>query len=196
MNFSALLTGLRNLDDNAIAHFIEKYSSLVMAFIQKKVDAKDAEDAAQEFLYHILKINLFEKFGGETEDAFKAYLVKSALNFSFNWRMKQLKINEPLEIFDEANPNHWRILKSGDVVFEEFLEKETSHRLRDAIGGLAPQYRRVIELKLLDYSNGDIAEILDAPLGSVNSWYTRALRLLGENLKDLNTKGPASDVIE
>ena len=187
MEFLPFLKGLRNLDGETLRRFMEKYSPLVMAFIRKRVNPNDVEDATQEFFYHILKVNLFAKFGGETEEAFKAYLVKSAINFSYDWRMKEYKLNQPLQVFDGENPLHWRVLVDGDSVHETLVKKETSVRLNDAIQQLDDQYRRVIELKLLDYSNADIAEILDEPLGSVNSWYTRGIRMLADSLKDLHT---------
>ncbi len=195
MEFLPFLKGLRNLDAATLARFMEKYSPLVMAFIRKRVNANDVEDATQEFFYHILKVNLFAKFGGETEEAFKAYLVKSALNFSYDWRMKEYKLNQPLQVFDGENPLHWRVLGGGDSVHEEFVKKETSERLNTAIQQLDAQYRRVIELKLLDYSNADVAEILKEPLGSVNTWYTRGIRVLADSLKDLNMAGVKNGVL-
>lgn len=195
MDFSHLLKGIRNLDERALRLFLEKYSPLIMAFIRKKVNPNDVEDATQEFFYHILKVNLFAKFGGETEEAFKAYLVKSALNFSFDWRLKEYKLNQPLQLYDGENPLHWHVLGGGDSVHEEFVKKETSERLNTAIAQLDTQYRRVIELKLLDYSNADVAEILGESLGSVNTWYTRGIRMLADSLKDLNMAGPKNGVL-
>lgn len=196
MTFTELLQGIRNLDEAALGVFMERYSPLIAAFIRKRVDPNDVDDATQEFLYHILKVNLFAKFGGETEEAFKAYLVKSALHFSFDWRHKEYKINQRLELFDADNPGHWTVLQGGDVVHDEFIKKETSARLNEAIGKLGDQYRKVIELKLLGYSNAEIADLLKEPLGSVNSWYTRSLKLLGEGLKELHTVGAEGSVLQ
>lgn len=196
MEFLPFLKGLRNLDSATLSRFMEKYSPLVMAFIRKRVNPNDVEDATQEFFYHILKVNLFAKFGGETEEAFKAYLVKSALNFSYDWRMKEYKLNKPLDIFDGENPNHWTVLQGGDVVHEEFVKRETSSRLNEAIGRLGEKYRKVIELKLLGYSNADIADLLKEPLGSVNSWYTRGLKILADDLKELHTAGAKNGVLQ
>lgn len=195
MHFTDLLKGIRNLDDKALGLFMEKYSPLIIAFIRKKVNPNDVEDATQEFFYHILKVNLFAKFGGETEDAFKAYLVKSALNFSYDWRLREFKLNQPLQVFDGENPLHWKVLGGGDSVHEALVQKEMSERLNKAIAQLEDQYRRVIELKLLDYSNAEIAGILDEPLGSVNTWYTRGLRILADELKDLNILSVKDGVI-
>lgn len=194
MDFDQLLKGVRNLDEQALAVFMEQYSPLIMAFIRKRVHANDAEDATQEFFYHILKTNLFAKFGGETEEAFKAYLVKSALYFSYDWRKKEVRLNEPLTLFDGENPQHWRLLAGRDVVFEELERKEVERRLNAALSRLGEQYRRVIELKLMGYTVAEVADVLQEPLGSVNSWYTRGLKILADELKDLNIFRPESSV--
>lgn len=196
MEFSQLLKGVRNLEDSALGHFMEKYSPLVMAFIRKRVHTNDIEDATQEFFYHILKVNLFAKFGGESEDAFKAYLVKSALNFSSDWRSREIRLNTPLEIFDANNATHWRAVTGRDSVHDAVERKEVSERMQAAIQNLDEPYRRVIEYKLLDYSNAEIAQMIGEPLGSVNSWYTRALHKMGDELKDLHIAGPGNSVLQ
>lgn len=174
---------------------MEKYSALVLAFIRKRVHPNDAEDATQEFFYHILKVNLFAKFGGETEEAFKAYLVKSAINFSYDWRQKAHKLDAPLEAFDGDNPRHWQLITGSDPVAKDFERRETTARLNAAIRDLDEKYRRIIELKLLNYSNAEIAELLKEPIGSVNTWYTRALHKLGDELKDLNIVSAGDGVV-
>ncbi|MBL8034582.1 MAG: sigma-70 family RNA polymerase sigma factor [Leptospiraceae bacterium] len=196
MDFSTLLKRLRNLEDAALGEFMERFSPLVRAFIGKRVGANDVDDATQEFFYHVLKINLFAKFGGETEEAFKAYLVKSALNFSYDWRQKTYKADAPLETFDGDNPRHWRLITGSDPVAKDFERRETTQRLNAAILSLDQQYRKVMELKLLNYSNAEIAELLKEPLGSVNTWYTRALRKLADDLKDLNIVAAGGSVIQ
>lgn len=189
MLFASLIEGLRNLDEKTVEFFIDNYSGLIKTFIRKKVHPNDVDDATQEFLFHILKTNLFEKFVGDDEKGFRAYLIKCALNFSFDWRQKEINHNSPLEVFDAANPSHIEAILQGDIIFEHFAENEIMQRLNKAVGLLDENYRIVIELKLLGYSNAEIARALDKPLGSVNSWYTRALHVLRESLKDLHTSG-------
>ncbi len=187
MLFHDLLKGLRNLDEKALDFFIGEYSALIKAYVRKNVYPNDVEDATQEFFYHILKTNLFAKFAGENEAVFTAYLLRSALNFSSNWRKKEFNASKALETFDGENPNHWRIIREIDSLHEQAYRKEVLARLNSAIHQLDSQYRGVVELKLLDYSNAEIAEILDEPLGSVNSWYTRGIHILRDKLKDLHT---------
>lgn len=189
MNFQDLLKGLRNLHEKALDEFIGDYSGLIKAYIRKNVHPNDLEDATQEFFYHILKTNLFAKFAGENEAVFTAFLLRCALNFSSNWRRKEISVGKALEAFDTENPNHWKAIGENDSVYEEIYRRDISERLNRAIIQLDNQYRAVIELKLLNYSNVEIAEILAEPLGSVNSWYTRGIHMLRDQLKDLHTAG-------
>lgn len=196
MDFPDLLKGLRNLDEKALDVFVAEYSTLIKAYIRKKVFPDDLEDATQEFFYHILKTNLFAKFAGENEAVFVAYLLRCSLNFSSNWRKKEFNVVKSLEAFDAENPGHWRAITGTDAVHEQVYRKEVSIRLNTAIQQLGAQYRAVIELKLLDYSNAEIAEVLDEPLGSVNSWYTRGIHVLRDRLKDLHITGGGDGLLK
>jgi RNA polymerase sigma factor (sigma-70 family) len=167
--------------------FIDEYSRLIKAYIRRNVKPNDIDDATQEFFYYILKKNLFAKFEGENEAVFTAYVLRCALNFSSNWRRKEFNVSKALETFDGENPNHWLIIREIDSVHEQAYRNEVLNRLNAAINQLDDQYRAVIELKLLEYTNAEIAEILDEPLGSVNSWYTRGIHILRDKLKDLHT---------
>lgn len=196
MLFASLIEGLRNLDEKTVEFFIDNYSGLIKTFIRKKVHPNDVDDATQEFLFHILKTNLFEKFVGDDEKGFRAYLIKCALNFSFDWRQKEINHNSPLEVFDAANPSHIEAVMQEDIVFQQFSENQMVRRLKDAVAQLDENYRTIIELKLLGYSNAEIARALDKPLGSVNSWYTRAMQVLRQSLKDLHTSGENNGIKE
>lgn len=196
MDFPGLLKGLRNLDEKALDFFVGEYSGLIKAYIRKNVYPDDLDDATQEFFYHILKTNLFAKFAGENEAVFVAYLLRCALNFSSNWRKKEFNTIKPLEAFDIENPKHWQAIGGNDSVYEHVYRKQVSERLNAAILKLDTQYRAVIELKLLEYSNAEIAEILDEPLGSVNSWYTRGIHILRDRLKDLHTTGKGDGLLK
>jgi RNA polymerase sigma-70 factor (ECF subfamily) len=52
-----------------------------------------------------------------------------------------------------------------------------------ALGSLAPDHRAVVVLRyVLDYSPGEIAELLELPRGTVNSRLRRGLDTLQERL--------------
>lgn len=68
--------------------------------------------------------------------------------------------------------------------FDEPLPDE---ELREALGRLTPERRAVIALHYwLDYTTPEIAEVLDVPLGTVNSRLARALGDLRRQLEARN----------
>jgi RNA polymerase sigma-70 factor, ECF subfamily len=59
-----------------------------------------------------------------------------------------------------------------------------SEELAGALASLVPEQRAVIVLRyLLDYTPGEIAELLDLPRGTVNSRLRRGLDRLGGELE-------------
>jgi len=184
--FKELLEKARNLEQTAITKIISQNYALVQGLIRKRVAYVDVDDAIQEFFYYILKINLFSKFKGQTEIELRVYLVRVAINFSFDWRKKSNFDSQNLDFFDANNESHWKILETNTSIIDNIIKEENTRKLNDAISQLEIQYKQVLELKLLDYSNSEIAEILQSPLGSINSWYTRGLQKLRDLLKNLN----------
>src|SRR5262249_33420635 len=82
-----------------------------------------------------------------------------------------------------------RRLVSEDLATEPFALDAPfpDEELRAALRGLGPERRAVIALHYwLDYTTPEIAEILDVPLGTVNSRLARALRDLRLHLEARN----------
>ena len=69
--------------------------------------------------------------------------------------------------------------------FEKALdEKRRAQRVRELIGSLNPQQKKVIELAYFEgLSHSEIAEKLEEPLGTVKSWIRNALLRLKEGLQ-------------
>jgi RNA polymerase sigma-70 factor (ECF subfamily) len=65
----------------------------------------------------------------------------------------------------------------------EFADRERSRRLLTAVQSLPPAYRVVLLLRHQeDRSYGEIAEILELPLGTIKARIHRAHRLLKDKL--------------
>ena len=82
-----------------------------------------------------------------------------------------------------------RRLAGGDAVPEglSFDPPLADEELQDALRRLAPERRAVIALHYwLDYTTPEIAEVLDVPVGTVNSRLARALRDLRLDLEARN----------
>jgi RNA polymerase sigma-70 factor (ECF subfamily) len=134
-------------------------------------DSAAAEDIAQEaFLAAVRTLDRFDR-----RRPFGPWLHRIVVNRAIDWsRARALRReagDEPLAV----------------VAAPERRENPHSGSLAGALAQLSPEHRAVIVLRhLLEYTPGEIAELLDLPRGTVNSRLRRGLdqmhELLGEEL--------------
>ncbi len=129
-------------------------------------DAAAAEDIAQEaFLAAVRALDRFDP-----KRPFGPWLHRIVVNRAIDWtRARQLRGEaELMEGLAAPEP-------------QEFLDGT----LLGALAALPPDHRAVIVLRhLLEYTPGEIAELLGVPRGTVNSRLRRALDALYVDLKD------------
>ena len=125
-------------------------------------DAAAAEDIAQEaFLSAVRSLDRFDR-----RRPFGPWLHRIVVNRAIDWtRARRLRaeveLSESLPATDAPDP------PSDDVLA--------------ALGRLPPEHRAVIVLRhLLEFTPGEIAEILDLPRGTVNSRLRRGLDRMKE----------------
>jgi RNA polymerase sigma-70 factor (ECF subfamily) len=130
-------------------------------------DAAAAEDIAQEsFLAAVRALDRFDR-----SRPFGPWLHRIVVNRAIDWaRARSLR----------------RELGIDEVPEPAAAEREPAERARElatALADLGPEHRAVIVLRyLLDYTPGEIAELLDLPRGTVNSRLRRGLDRLREVL--------------
>ena len=127
-------------------------------------DAAAAEDIAQEaFLAAVRSLHRFDR-----RRPFGPWLHRIVVNRAIDWtRARQLR--GEVELVEHA------------AVVEPVAVSDAD-RLAAAIRGLPPEQRAVIVLRhLLEYTPGEIAELLQLPRGTVNSRLRRALDALQEH---------------
>jgi RNA polymerase sigma-70 factor (ECF subfamily) len=120
-------------------------------------DAGAAEDIAQEaFLAAVRALDRFDR-----RRPFGPWLHRIVVNRAIDWtRARRLRAEVELGEAPAADPP-----ERGDV-----------EDLAAAISELPPEQRAVIVLRhLLDYTPGEIAEVLELPRGTVNSRLRRGL---------------------
>ncbi len=130
-------------------------------------DAAAAEDIAQEaFLAALRNLDRFDR-----RRPFGPWLHRIVVNRAIDWaRARSLRAESGGEALAHA------VAEAAPVagVDEDLLER---------IGVLSPDHRAVIVLRyLLDYTPGEIAELLELPRGTVNSRLRRALDELAEEV--------------
>jgi RNA polymerase sigma-70 factor (ECF subfamily) len=126
-------------------------------------DAAAAEDIAQEaFLAAVRNLDRFDR-----SRPFGPWLHRIAVNRAIDWtRARKLRAE----------------VEEGEV---EVVDREGSdERVLPALAQLDPEHRAVIVLRyLLEYTPGEIAELLDLPRGTVNSRLRRGLDKLKGGLE-------------
>jgi RNA polymerase sigma-70 factor, ECF subfamily len=126
-------------------------------------DAAAAEDIAQEaFLAAIRALDRFD-----WRRPFAPWLHRIVVNRAIDWARARSLRAETEEVDIPASP---------EPVRDEELLRE--------LAALPPDHRAVIVMRyLLDYTPGEIAEVLEIPRGTVNSRLRRGLDSLKERLE-------------
>jgi RNA polymerase sigma-70 factor (ECF subfamily) len=126
-------------------------------------DAAAAEDVAQEaFLAAVRALDRFDR-----RRPFGPWLHRIVVNRAIDWaRARALRGESTLH----------------DVAGAE-RERGNPEDVAAALAALSPDHRAVVVLRyLLEYTPGEIAELLDLPRGTVNSRLRRALDQMKERL--------------
>ena len=133
-------------------------------------DAAAAEDIAQEaFLAAIRALDRFDR-----RRPFGPWLHRIVVNRAIDWaRARALRA----ELGGEALADKEAPAATGGFPLSEPLAA--------ALASLSPEHRAVIVLRhLLEYTPGEIAELLELPRGTVNSRLRRGLDLLRDELPE------------
>ena len=132
-------------------------------------DAAAAEDIAQEsFLAAVRALDRFDR-----RRPFGPWLHRIVVNRAIDWsRARALR----RELAPES---------AAEPPAPERADSQYAHELAAGLASLGPEQRAVIVLRyLLDYTPGEIAELLDLPRGTVNSRLRRGLDNLETALRE------------
>jgi RNA polymerase sigma-70 factor, ECF subfamily len=126
-------------------------------------DAAAAEDIAQEaFLAAVRNLDRFDR-----RRPFGPWLHRIVVNRAIDWTRAR-RLRAETELVEAPAPDPARPLDDS---------------LLDALAELPPEHRAVIVLRhLLEYTPGEIAELLGLPRGTVNSRLRRGLDSLRERV--------------
>lgn len=181
VNDSDLISRVLAFDDHyAFSQLVKKYQSPVRRFLQRMLGGKNeiADELAQEvFTNAYRKLNTFQaqsKFStwlfAISRNQFLQYVRKNKLEF--NW--DHVDSQELAE--DAGEPTHHQTA-------------DTKLDLEGAMNHLRPIEKAVISLNYSqDLSHGDIADILEIPIGSVKTHLLRGKDKLKVALTDYQSK--------
>jgi len=176
MDDAHILTEIRNGNDAVFKDLIIRYEGLVSSTIIGMIgNCSEAEDIGQEVFVRFYKAR--HNFRGDS--AIGTYLTRIAINLSLNEikrrsRRNQLFFHSDDPIVDIEDKNN-----DPDV-------DDNREIIQRAIQELAPKFRSVIVLRLIDgYSTEETAKILEVPIGTVLSRLARAQKKLKEILSPM-----------
>jgi RNA polymerase sigma-70 factor, ECF subfamily len=135
-------------------------------------DAAAAEDIAQEaFLAAVRALDRFDR-----KRPFGPWLHRIVVNRAIDWARARAA---RAEVSDEA------LVEARVPATASRRGEPWSEGIVAALGELNPEHRAVIVLRhLLEYTPGEIAELLDLPRGTVNSRLRRGLDQLAARLDE------------
>ncbi len=132
---------------------------------------QDAEDVVQES--YLRALHSFDSFQ-PGRDA-RAWLLKIVRNTCYTW----LRENRPGEILTQFEENAGADIANYPDPEAVLLEKANSELIRRAIENISIEYREVFILRELEgFSYKEIAQMIDAPLGTVMSRLSRGRKEL------------------
>ena len=172
-------------DREAFRDLVAQHERTVFSAIATMVnDPHEADDIAQEVFIKVHRS--LKSFKGQSR--FSVWLYRIAINQCLD-HIKHRKLRPEgtsLESLKDQDDQHMDLFfkdPSPDGA-EMFENDRLRNSVRWVVASLSPDHRAVIALKDLEgYSQDEIAEILDCPVGTVKSRLTRAREALKVKLR-------------
>ncbi len=166
-------------NQKAYAKLMERYYNGVYFHMLKYVrKPEDAEDLTIEaFGKAFDKLHIYRP-----DFAFSTWLYRvawnNAIDFKRKKRLQTLSIDEPIK--DTKGENITPNIPSNNLDPEEcYVKEQRKSMLHELMGELSPKYRQLIELRFFrEFSYNEIAEEMDAPIGTIKAQLHRAKQLL------------------
>lgn len=169
----SLLQRAAQLETRALAEIYDAYSPGIYRYAMRLLgDVTLAEDCVAETFARFLK-SLRE--GRGPRDNLQAYLYRIAHNLVVDTYRGG---RETVELDDAFR-------SEADVPEEEAAKQIRRKQVREAVRSLTPDQQMVIALKYLEeWSNEEVAQAMEKPVGAVKSLQHRALRSLYKLLSE------------
>ena len=153
-------------DLRAFEALVERYRDVVFRVVARITGDVDAEDVTQDvFLRAYHRLDRFRADG-----PFRAWLLQIAHNAAVSHAARRRVGAVPLEALEDEPP-----VEPHGTPADEVEARERRKRLDLKVKGLSPQHRAVLVLRDIEgFSYAEIAQVTDAPVGSVKARLHRA----------------------
>jgi RNA polymerase sigma-70 factor (ECF subfamily) len=175
-----LVEKIKKGDSEAFRELIRRYQRYVLNLVYRTIgDTNDAEDIAQEVFIKVYKS--IRGFKGESK--FSTWISKITVNLCMD-KLREKAKNKEEDIEEEVwNTFAQPVNFNPEVMAERHELQET---IKKAIESLPEELRVAFVLRELeDFSYDEIGEMLNIPIGTVESRIYRARMKLRSYLKDL-----------
>ena len=168
----ALYARVRRGDMRAFDMLYERYASRLYGFLFSMLKSRaDAEDVFHEAFMRALDARDIELRPG----GFRAWLYRIARNCALNLLRSKERGTRAVFAIPEGEP---------DLRADERLEgRELDLALAGAVARLPPKLLEMFQLRSSGLSYEEMAEVLEAPLGTVKSRMNQMVNVLREELK-------------
>lgn len=176
-----LINRVQNGDILAFAQLIRQHSSRVLTLIKQIVHSPmDADDIAQEVFIKVFKG--IDQFRGDS--SFSTWLYKITKNACYSYLQKKQPAMVSLDI--ESDSNDSILVPDLEQDIDKIIaQKDINERVLKCLSKLPPKYKIVIHLfyyEGLQYR--EISDILEIPLGTVQTHLFRALKSLRKEVRE------------
>ena len=158
-------------DKKSLEFLISRYLKQIYNFSYGYVsNTQDAEDITQETFVKVWRnIKKFNK-----SKKFKTWIFEIAKNTSIDFCRKKKTV--PFSRFEDESGRNRLVEGLADERMDiDFIDKDMRRLLRSSVDSLPPKYKKIVDLRLNDYTFKEIADKLNEPINTVKSIYRRAM---------------------
>jgi RNA polymerase sigma-70 factor (ECF subfamily) len=177
----AIAERLKAHDPAILDELILRYQRRLLRYlIHLTADRALSEDLLQETWIRVLTRG--SQFNGDSQVV--TWLLSIARNLVFDLRRRRAWSLSLESMTADDNERPLEVPSTEKSPFETFARRENAHLLADALGGLSPKQRKIVELRYhREMSLDEIAEATGTSLSAVKSRLYRALAVLRPRLK-------------
>jgi RNA polymerase sigma-70 factor (ECF subfamily) len=177
----AIAERLKAHDPAILDELILRYQRRLLRYlIHLTADRALSEDLLQETWIRVLTRG--SQFNGDSQVV--TWLLSIARNLVFDLRRRRAWSLSLESMTADDNERPLEVPSTEKSPFETFARRENAHLLADALGGLSPKQRKIVELRYhREMSLDEIAETTGTSLSAVKSRLYRALAVLRPRLK-------------
>ncbi|KAI9130723.1 sigma-70 family RNA polymerase sigma factor [Acaryochloris sp. CCMEE 5410] len=171
-----LVAAIKRQELDALGYLFDQYSSLVYTLAYKILgNSSEAEDLMQEIFLGLWERCTYNPSRGSLS-SFLATVTRSRAIDRLRMKGNRRRILSQWQ--DSLSPN------PSPTPLDHASQSEKRQALQQALTELPEEYRQVLELSYFGgYSQSQIAEQLDKPLGTVKTWARKGLIQLRQSLR-------------